>query len=92
LERPKYGTLVAACNNETTLYGNTLAVTAETEDGEATATATWIEVAYDPVTDRARWEAMNLAWRFARGDYPEKRQQRIYDVEHPEDSGWTPLP
>ena len=67
IERPKYGTLVSACNNEPTLYGRPLTVTAVSENGGA-ASKTWTEIEYDPETDQARWQAMQNARRFARGE------------------------
>jgi hypothetical protein len=60
LEQPKYGTTVPACNNEPTLYGRTLTVTAVGEKG-GFASAEWHEVEYDPETNRDRWEAMQAA-------------------------------
>jgi hypothetical protein len=61
LERPKYGTLVKECNDAETLYGKWLRVTVRS--GKHTASATWREDAFDPVTDRGRFDAMQEVWR-----------------------------
>jgi hypothetical protein len=59
IARPRYGTLVKACNDATTLYGRTLTVTAVSDNGGA-ATATWHEDEYEPGSPR--YEAMRAAW------------------------------
>src|SRR4029077_1097171 len=67
LERPKYGTLVAAFAGEPRLYGRTITVTAVSDNGGA-ATDSWHEKEYDPHTSQECWRAMQAAKRFARGD------------------------
>ncbi len=72
IERPKYGTLVPECNHEPTLFGRTITVTAVSDNGGA-ASDSWHEKEYDPETSLERWQAMEAAKRFARGEDPDLR-------------------
>jgi hypothetical protein len=57
---------VKACNDAATLFGRELTVTAVSDNGGVDSKI-WREEAFDPETDRARYEAMQREWRLARG-------------------------
>ena len=61
VERPRYGDLTKALNNETTLYGRTLTV--RLMCGRHRAIESWSEPRYDPETDAGRYQAQQDAWR-----------------------------
>lgn len=61
LERPRLGKLVQALNQATTLYGRRLTV--RVRYGRRQAICHWEEDRYDPVTDAARHQAQQEAWR-----------------------------
>lgn len=61
LERPKYGDLIHANNNELTLYGHTLTV--RVRSGRLWRANTRLrETMYNPQTDAARYAAQQEAW------------------------------
>ena len=60
LDRPRYGDLVHALNNEATIYGRRLTV--RLKCGWRSATDFHDEPRYDPETDAARYAAQQEAW------------------------------
>jgi hypothetical protein len=63
--RPKLGDLVPEFNNETTLYDQTLCVTATADDQQASAE--WHEIVYTEETNSERFAIQQRKWRFGRG-------------------------
>jgi hypothetical protein len=88
LQRPKYGTLVKECNDQTTLYGRTLTVTAVSDNG-GVATREWVEDLHEPGS--ARYEAMQEVWA-RKGEEPvpgsrEELSRRLIE-EHDRPKPW----
>jgi hypothetical protein len=86
VERPRLGDLVPEFNNETTLYDETLHVTATTEETETSAE--WHEVFYTPEENSQRHAIQQRKWRLGRGgqdphdlrmEYMSERDQRTAD-------------
>jgi hypothetical protein len=67
VRRPSFGELVPECNNEPTIYGRDLVVTAYSENGGVDVKI-WKEIQYSPETDGARFEVMQRYGRFGRGE------------------------
>jgi hypothetical protein len=61
LDRPRLGDLVPALTHATTLYGRRLTV--RVRYGRREARCHWDEARYDPVTDAARHQTQQEAWR-----------------------------
>ncbi len=66
VDRRGLGDLMPECNNETTLYGRELVLTASAGDRETVAT--WSEAIYDPETDVGRNAIQQSYWRIGRGN------------------------
>lgn len=77
--RPDLGELMKECNDETTLYGETLVVRGV--DGKDPVEATWREPVYDPATHRERHEIQQRYWRMGRGEETEGDMRAAYLAE-----------
>jgi hypothetical protein len=84
--RPRYGDLMPECGHATTLYGQTLSVTAEAED--EVVEVRWEDSEYDPLTDRARWEVQQRYWRQGRGEdtAEDRREEAVSRYEERRDA------
>ncbi len=89
--RPRLGDLMSECNNETTLYEQTLVV--RVIDGASPVEASWHEPIYDAETDRERHEIQQRYWRAGRGETTdadlraEAIAERLRRLENPEENG-----
>jgi hypothetical protein len=63
--RPELGDLMHSASDLTTLYDETLTFTVTA--GGKSAEMPWHEEVFDELTDRARWEVQQAAWRRGRG-------------------------
>ena len=81
VSRPRLGDLVAGIPDATTLYGERLVVKVTPAEGKA-ITKSWSEEIPDPVTDRARHEALMRAWRAGRGEETSDDLREAFVAEH----------
>jgi hypothetical protein len=86
VERPRLGDLVPEFNHETTLYNETLCVTATAEGAQTSAE--WHEVVYTADENSERHSIQQRKWRLGRGgqdphhlrmEYLSERKQRVAD-------------
>jgi hypothetical protein len=88
--RPQLADLMPGCNNEITLYGETLEVRIADSDGRVLVETTWRERIYDPQTDPEHHEIQQRYWRMGRGEETEADRraehlaERLRGIENPE--------